>query len=253
MEAPNRVAMIALSNPDAANRIGFPAAYALADRLESARRDDGVRAAVLHGEGADFCAGTDPDALREAAASADGGAFSLDALAAARRVAEMEIPVVCAVQGAAFEQGLEIALACDLRVADETATFRWARAAAGEIPWDGATQRLPRLIGRPRALEMLLTGREVDAPTALAWGLANEVVKEGQALARAIQLAEEIARHAPIALRYAKEAVNAGMDGTLASGLRLEADLSFLLQSTSDRVEGIASFHERRRPEYRGE
>ena len=251
MAHPNRVAAIALSNPDAANRIDYPLAYALADRIESARRAGGVRAAVLYGEGADFCAGTDPDALREAAAR--GGDFALDALAVARRVAEMEIPVVCAIQGAAFEQGLEIALACDLRVADSTAKFRWARAAAGEMPWDGATQRLPRLIGRSRALETLLTGRELDAQTALSWGLANEVVEEGNALNRAMKLAQEIARHAPIALRYAKEAVNAGMDGTLADGLRLEADLSFLLQTTSDREEGIASFLERRSPEYRGE
>ena len=247
----SRIAAITLSSPRAGNRVDFALAYSLADRVEAARRDDEVWAVVLTAEGADFCAGTDADALREARAA--GGGFALDALRVARLVAEIEKPVVCAIQGAAFEQGLEIALACDLRVADSTAVFRMSQAAVGAMPWDGGTQRLPRLIGRSRALEMLLTGAEVDAERALAWGLVNEVVEEGQAPARATRLAEEIARHGPIALRYLKEAVGAGMDGTLARGLGLEADLSVLLQSTRDRGEGIASFLERRRPEYRGE
>ena len=249
--ADSRIAIIALSNPDNGNRIDLPTAYALADRIEAARRDDGVWAVVIAGEGADFCLGTDADALRDASAS--GGGFALDALAVARRIAEVEVPAICAIQGAAFEQGMEIALACDLRIADSTAVFRCAQASAGEIPWDGGTQRLPRLIGRSRALETLLTGREIDAQTALSWGLVNEVAEEGQALARATAIAERIVQHGPIALRYAKEAVNAGLDGTMANGLRLEADLSFLLQSTRDRAEGIASFLERRMPEYRGE
>lgn len=251
MDAPNsRIAVITLSSADARNRVDFPLAYALADRIEAARRDDGVWAAAVSAEGADFCAGTHPDALREAAA---GGDFALDALRAASRIAEMEIPTVCAISGAAFDQGLEIALACDLRVADSTAVFREGRAARGGMPWDGGTQRLPRLIGKPRALQMLLAGEEVNAARALEWGLVNEVAEDGKALIRATRLAEEIARHGPIALRYLKEAVNSGLDGTLAHGLRLEADLSFLLQSTSDRREGIASFLERRRPEYGGE
>ena len=247
----SRIAAITLSSPRAGNRVDFALAYSLADRVEAARRDDEVWAVVLTAEGADFCAGTDADALREARAA--GGGFALDALRVARLVAEIEKPVVCAIQGAAFEQGLEIALACDLRVADSTAVFRMSQAARGAMPWDGGTQRLPRLIGRSRAMEMLLTGVEVGAERALEWGLANEVVEEGQAPARATRLAEEIARHGPIALRYLKEAVGAGMDGTLARGLGLEADLSVLLQSTRDRGEGIASFLERRRPEYRGE
>ena len=248
----SRIAAITISNPRARNRVDFALAYSLADRVEAARRDDAVWAVVVSADGADFCAGTDADALREARA-AGGGGFALDALRVARLVAEIEKPVVCAIQGAAFEQGLEIALACDLRVADSTAVFRMSQAAGGAMPWDGGTQRLPRLIGRSRAMEMLLTGAEVDAERALEWGLANEVVEEGQAPARATRLAEEIARHGPIALRYLKEAVGAGMDGTLARGLGLEADLSVLLQSTRDRGEGIASFLERRRPEYRGE
>ena len=247
---PSRIATITLSNPRARNRVDFTLAYALANRVEAARRDDEVWAVAICAEGADFCAGTDPDALGEAQS---GGGFAPDALGVARIIAAIEKPTVCAIQGAAFEQGLEIALACDLRVADSTAAFRMSQAADGAMPWDGGTQRLPRIIGRSRAMEMLLTGAELDANRALAWGLVNEVVEEGQAPARAIRLAEEMARHGPIALRYLKEAVAAGMDGTLARGLGLEADLSVILQSTRDRSEGIASFLERRRPDYRGE
>ena len=252
MGADSRIAAISLSGADAGNRIDFPTAYALADRIESARRDDGVWAVVIAAEGADFCAGTDPDALRESAADG-GGAFPPDALRIASRIAEIEVPTICAISGAAFDQGLEIALACDLRIADSTAVFRETRAASGGMPWDGGTQRLPRLIGKSRALEMLLAGAEADAARALEWGLVNETVEKGGALSRAMKLAGEIVRHGPIALRYLKEAVNSGLDGTLAHGLRLEADLSFLLQSTRDRREGIASFLERRRPQYGGE
>ena len=251
MSASDHIAFITLSGADARNRVDFPLAYALADRIEAARQDDGVWAVVVNAEGADFCAGTDPDSLREAAAA--GGGFGADALRVASRIAEIEAPVICAASGAAFDQGLEIALSCDLRVADSTAVFRDGRAAAGGMPWDGGTQRLPRLIGRPRAMEMLLTGREADAALALEWGLVNEVVEDGGAPARATRLAEEIVRHGPIAMRYLKEAVGSGLDGTLERGLRLEADLSFLLQSTRDRREGISSFLERRRPRYRGE
>ena len=250
MSASNHIAVITLSGADDRNRVDFPLARAVADGVDAARRDPDVWAVVVHSERADFCAGTDPDALREAAA---GGAFALDELAAASRIAELETPVVCAIRGAAFDQGLEIALACDLRVADATAVFRESRAANGAMPWDGGTQRLPRLIGRARAMEMLLTGGEVDANLALEWGLVNEVTEDGESLPHAMRLAERIVQHGPIALRYLKEAVASGMDGTLAHGLRLEADLSFLLQSTRDRSEGIASFLERRRPNYRGE
>ena len=112
---------------------------------------------------------------------------------------------------------------------------------------------MPRLIGRSRAMDMLLTGRVVTAAEALEIGLVNEVVGQGKASERAMELAALIAGHGPIALRYLKEAVLNGMDGTLDQGLRLEADLSFLLQSTQDRSEGITSFLKRRSPTYRGQ
>ena len=236
------VAAITLSRPV----VDFELAYALADLAAQARQDDDVWVVALSNEGQDFCAGTDEDAL---AVVADDDS-RLSELRAAQTIADIEKPVVCALRGAVREQGLEIALACDIRIADSTAAFAMRQALNGSMPWDGGTQRLPRVIGRSRAVEMLLTGRELDAETALSIGLVNEAVPAGDAERRAAEIAAAIANHGPIALRYLKEAVLTGLDGALSHGLRLEADLSFLLQSTSDRGEGISSFLQRRSPTY---
>ena len=123
----------------------------------------------------------------------------------------------------------------------------------GAMPWDGGTQRLPRLVGRTRAMEMVLTSRLVDAREALEIGLVNQVVEPDRVLRRSLDVASTIAGQGPIAARYLKEAVLKGLDMTLEQGLRLEADLSFLLQSTTDRAEGIQSFLEKRKPEYKGD
>ena len=226
--------------------VGFDLAYTLADLVGQVRQRDDVWVVVIAAKGPDFCAGTAADAL--AGVTEDDSRLS--DLRVAQMIADIEKPVVCAAQGAVHEQGLEIALACDIRIADSTATFAMRQALSGSMPWDGGTQRLPRVIGRSRAVEMLLTGRELDAETALSIGLVNEVVPPSAVGRRAAEIAAAIAAHGPIALRYLKEAALTGLDGTLSQGLRLEADLSFLLQSTSDRSEGISSFLQRRSPTY---
>ena len=226
--------------------VDFELAYALADIAAQVRQRDDVWVMVVAAEGSDFCAGAAEDALADVAQDDS----RLSDLRVAQMIADIEKPVICALRGAVHEQGLEIALACDIRIADSTATFAMRQALSGSMPWDGGTQRLPRIIGRSRAVEMLLTGRELDAETALSIGLVNEVVPEGDAARRAAEIAAAISAHGPIALRYLKEAVIAGSDGPLSQGLRLEADLSFLLQSTSDRSEGITSFLQRRSPTY---
>lgn len=240
------VATITLARPDARNAVGFDLAYTLADLARQARQRDDVWVVVVAAEGPDFCVGTDEDAL----AGITDDDSRLSDLRVAQMIADIEKPVICAAQGAVHDQGLEIALACDIRIADSTATFAMRQALSGSMPWDGGTQRLPRVIGRSRAVEMLLTGRELDAETALSIGLVNEVVPPSAVGRRAADIAAAIAAHGPIALRYLKEATLTGLDGTLSQGLRLEADLSFLLQSTSDRSEGISSFLQRRSPTY---
>ena len=152
-----------------------------------------------------------------------------------------------------MDQGLEIALACDLRVAASDARLGLTHLSAGVIPWDGGTQRLPRIVGQSRATAMILTSRLLSAEEALEYGLLNHTAAREAASGYAYSLAATIASYAPIAARYLKETLLKGADMTLAQGLGLEADLTVILQSTADRSEGIASFSERRAPEYRGE
>ncbi len=168
-------------------------------------------------------------------------------------VAAIEKPVVAAVLGDALGQVLELALACDVRIASDASRFGLTQIRDGLIPWDGGTQRLPRLVGRSLAMEMVLSARVLDAPEALEIGLVNETVPPNIVNARVMEMAQLIAGHGPIAARYLKEAVLKGADLTLGQGLRLEADLNLLLQTTTDRAEGVGSFLERRRPQYRGE
>ena len=168
-------------------------------------------------------------------------------------VAKLKVPTIAAIQGRAWNQGLELALACDLRLGSEGSTFGFSCLAGGFIPWDGGSQRLPRIIGRARALELLLTGRSVSASEALEMGLVNAVTP-GQTLeATAIDLGQTIAAAAPIAVRYVKEAVYKGLDMSLAQGLNLEADLSFILQTTQDRRRGIQAFLNKTKPQFTGE
>jgi enoyl-CoA hydratase/carnithine racemase len=161
-------------------------------------------------------------------------------------------PIIAAINGFALGGGLELALACDIRIAAENATLGLTEINLAIIPGGGGTQRLPRLIGRGKALEMILTGARISASEALQVGIVERVVPVGEALKAATELARTIAEKAPIALRYAKEAVVKGLGMSLEDGLRLEGDLSTLLRTTEDRVEGAKAFLEKRKPRWTG-
>lgn len=176
----------------------------------------------------------------------------LPQLQLANSVASLEKPTIIAINGDAKGQGLELALACDIRIGTAVSQYSIPHIKDNLMPWDGGTQRLPRIIGFSRALELLMTGRDVDAQEALQFGLVHQIVDENALLQRASDLASKIASQAPIAVRYTKELLLKGMDMNLDSGLRLEADLNVILQSTTDRAEGIASFLERRDPDFQG-
>lgn len=242
------VAVITLNRGATRNEIDATVSFDLADACLSAQQDDEVWAVALTGDGDVFCGGTDQQAL--SAGLRDSSV--LDSLRACESVAAIDKPVVAALNGDAIDQGLELALACDLRVASRDARLGLTHLAKGLMPWDGGTQRLPRLIGRSRATEMILTSRVLSAQEALDIGLVNLAVEADEVVSRTMDVAASIAVHGPIATRYVKEAVLKGADLTLDQGMRLEADLSFLLQSTGDRAEGLASFLERRSPTYRG-
>ncbi len=170
----------------------------------------------------------------------------------AEPVAGVERPVIAAITGDAIGRSLELALACDLRIAGEDFFFALPHIKTGLIPWDGGTQRLSRLVGRSKAVEMILTGERIDAKEAYRIGLVNRVVRSDELMAVAFGLAKEMASKGPIALRYAKEAIVKGMDLTLEQGLRLEADLYLLIHTTKDRVEGINAFRGKKPPRFEG-
>ena len=161
-------------------------------------------------------------------------------------------PIIAAINGFALGGGLELALACDIRIAAENATLGLTEIDLAIIPGGGGTQRLSRLIGRGKALEMILTGARIPASEVLRLGIVERVVPAGEALTAAAELARTIAAKAPIALRYAKEAVVKGLGMSLEDGLRLEGDLSTLLRTTEDRVEGAKAFLEKRKPRWTG-
>jgi len=167
-------------------------------------------------------------------------------------IAGLEVPTVAAIQGNAIGQDLELVLACDVRIAAESSNFGFPEIKKGLIPQDGGTQRLVRLVGRGKAIEMILTGEVIDAQEALRIGLLNKVVPSESLTAVALKMAQEIGSKAPIAMGYAKEAIYKGMDMTLEQGLRLEADLYLLLHTTRDRTEGIKSFQEKKPLRFEG-
>lgn len=231
--------MITLNRPEVGNAISAPMARELSDVGNLVNQDEAVRAVVITGAGGVFSQGTDPE--------------SSPRVSAAGAMASIGIPTIAAISGEASGAGLELALACDIRLGSETAVFSLPQITSGIIPEDGGTQRLPRLIGKARALEMLLLGEAIGAEEAHHKGLLSCVLPPGELLGAAMGLAEKIGQRAPIALKYAKEAVYRGLELSLEQGLRLEADLYALLQTTADRTEGIRAFQEKREPHFKGE
>jgi len=162
-------------------------------------------------------------------------------------------PIIAAIRGFALGGGLELALACDIRIAGEDSQLGLTEVNLAIIPGGGGTQRLPRLVGRGKALEMILTGARIDAREALRIGLVERVVPATEVLSSAQALARTLAEKAPVALRYAKEAVVKGLGLPLEDGLRLENDLATLLRTTDDRIEGAKAFLEKRKPRFTGQ
>jgi enoyl-CoA hydratase/carnithine racemase len=167
-------------------------------------------------------------------------------------VCQLKQPVIAAIKGDALGPGLELALACDIRIGTESSRFGLPQILEGCIPSGGGTQRLPRLIGPAKAMEMILTGDPIDAGEACRIGLLNRVVAKEDLMSTAISMAEEMAQKSPLSLSYAKEALYSGMDLTLEQGLQMEMDLYLLLFSTQDRTEGITAFKEKRKPQFKG-
>jgi enoyl-CoA hydratase len=222
----------------------------LSDLAKEILWDDEIKVIILTGASDDtFSASAEP----AASFSWLSDEWGVEPVKPALVVAGIEQPVIAAIQGEVIGQGLEILLACDLRIGDTSCSFGFPQINEGHMPWDGGTQRLSRLVGKAKAMEMLLTGEMIDAKEALRINLINKIAPYGETMSFVENMAADIASRGPISLKYTKEAVNKGMDLTLDQGLRLEADLYLHLHTTGDRTEGIRAFLEKRKPEFKGE
>jgi enoyl-CoA hydratase len=245
----DHVGRITLNDPESGNRITRDMTHELAKVCSQINGDEDIYLAVITGAGEFFCAGGEKKQLEISGA----GEVNPVEVSASEAIAAIRRPTLATINGDAIGEGLEIALSCDLRVASHKARFGLPQIIDGNIPVSGGTQRLPRIVGKGKALEMVLTGEIIDARSAFEIGLINKIVDHSTLTSEVEEFAKTIAAKAPFALQYAKEAVNKGLDLSLEQGLRLEADLYFLLHTTSDRKEGITSFLQKRQPQYKGE
>ncbi|CAJ1001956.1 enoyl-CoA hydratase/carnithine racemase [Brevibacillus aydinogluensis] len=247
------VGVLTLNRPEVYNCLNLETLFTLRRLIAEIDADREIRAVVVTGAGEKaFCSGAD---LKERRTMTE-----LQVQLYIRTIrdtfSELERlpkPVIAAINGVALGGGTELALACDLRVMSETAQMGLTETSLGIIPGAGGTQRLPRLIGKGKAKELIFTARRVNAEEALAIGLVNRTVPRDQVMTSALQLAEEIAANAPLALAQAKFAIDYGMEADLATGLAIESSAYQVLIPTRDRLEGLEAFREKRKPVYRGE
>ncbi|NEZ42820.1 enoyl-CoA hydratase [Paenibacillus alvei] len=249
----NGIVLITLNRPEAANSLSIKMLEQLRDAAAACKLDRTVRCIVITGTGEKaFCAGAD---LKERAGM-DMNQVRRTVSFIRETINEVEAlpqPVIAAMNGAAVGGGMEVALACDIRIASTTATFALAETSLGIIPGAGGTQRLPRLIGKGRAKELIFTARKIDAEEARNIGLVEAVSPPEFLLDKALEMAGRIVRNAPIAVTQAKFAIDKGMEVELNTGLAIEQHAYEATIPTKDRLEGLQAFKEKRPPIFKGE
>ncbi len=251
VERRERVALITINRPDKRNALNIQTREEGAAAFDELRADDEVRVVVITGAGDKaFVAGADIAEFAGRTAVTQRDVMTGRSLFTA--IDTFPKPVIAMVNGYCLGGGCELALSCDLRIASERASFGQPEINLGIIPGGGGTQRLTRLVGEGKAMELILTGEIISAQAAHAIGLVNQVVPHEELEAKTMELANRIAEKSPIALRLAKEAVKTAARSSLDEGLRREVDLFALCFSSADKDEGVAAFLEKRKPEFKG-
>ena len=253
IEIRDRVAVLTLDRPEVLNAIGTASADRLQAALDLLHDDDRVRALVLAGEGRAFSAGADLGEIESFTQPYEFRAFVGRMTKVFANLQAFPKPSVAAVHGFAFGGGLELALSCDLRVAERGARLGLSEMKLGVLPGAGGTQRLPRLIPPAVAKQMILTGEPIDAERAYALGLVNELAEPGDALATAIDLAGQLAAGAPLALAAGKRLIDEGLPMDLDAAIAYERETVSVLFCSRDRAEGLRAFRERRPGRFHGE
>jgi enoyl-CoA hydratase/carnithine racemase len=250
-EARDGVATITLNRPDAANALSMELTASIGHTFTRVRHDESVRAVIVTGAGKSFCAGADLKE-RRAMTLEETRSFLRSLNSVVDAVAGFPRPVIAAINGAAFGGGLELALACDFRLAAESAELGLVETRLGIIPGAGGTQRLARLAGLAVAKELILTGRRIAAARAKELGVVSEVVPAAELAAAAARLAAELTGAGPLAVTQAKRAIDGGFDLPLPDALAHERDCYELVLESEDRNEGLRAFVEKRPPRFNG-
>ncbi|HZP19110.1 MAG TPA: enoyl-CoA hydratase [Bauldia sp.] len=248
VEQRGRVGLVTLNRPKALNALNDALVGELLAALAAADADDGIGASVITGSEKAFAAGAD---IREMAGLSAVEAYGRDQAAAIGRLAEIRKPVIAAVAGYCLGGGAELAMLCDFIIAADTAKFGQPEITLGIMPGMGGTQRLPRLVGKSLAMDMILTGRQIGADEALRAGLVARVVPAADLLPEALRAAETIASYSLPVVMMAKESVNRAFEAPLAEGLRFERRLFHSMFATEDQKEGMAAFLGKRKPSFR--
>ena len=251
-EKKGAIAYITLNRPKVLNALNTPTWKDLRTAFEKARADAEVQGVILTGAGDKaFIAGADISELAQTTA-VEAEKSSSNGQAVLNLVENLGKPVVAAINGFALGGGCETAMACTIRIAVETAKFGQPEVKLGLLPGGGGTQRLPRLVGKGRAMQLILTGEMITAQEAYRIGLINEIVPSNDLISRAEVILKQIASNAPVAVKYALEATNKGMETSQSEGQLLEASYFGLCAATEDKKEGTAAFLEKRQPQFHG-